>query len=825
MTMEGTYQATSHFHQERRDRFFNVVLGGIGILILGYFHVIYPSTTLILCLVACILLIANYSSSPKIDLFKHAVNFLFGIAAYPVISLAPTDAMSVRLVSLTNALSIGFEQRTWALRLLYSLISALPWLIISNNKEIFQFNECYSQIMDSDLKAFVCCFMVLMLISASHSDLEVQALRAAETALSELKVINAKYEQANRELNQILEDKDNFILLFSHETRNPLNILMGNLSILLNEIQTPRIRARITRAKFCAELLLHNLNNILDTGKLINKGNLEIAPVTVNLSQYLHSIWDIVKMMAMKKQLHPMLVIPKPLPTFLKLDLQRTSQIIINLVSNAVKFTSLGSISLNISYLKKQEISEQDFLPSSLFGNKLATESQEEEGSFVELDRSAERRRIDNSSFSFSSFALHEFGDVTSGSRECYSMELMRELKINTSKLEETSTDSEGEGYLKVEVVDTGCGMKKEDTDKLFQKFSQVSLDASQRQIGTGLGLWISKTLAELMDGGIRVYSKPNVGTTFVFVIKADFSTPRKETILRNSTKSLDQRKLSTQRILLVDDDPYNLETHIQLLKALGCTNIDTATDGYGLFNQFKSKPENYYDIIFTDINMPNLNGVEAAKLLRQFESSAGRNQAVKIGFVTGHSNDKEKQICESPEIGASFYLSKPLTLATLKGALYSLSLYGSNACTINTETVSYTLSTEIKSKRKPVVLCVDDDILNLEIFEDLISSLGAKPIRASSGKEAVKVFSSRLMNHQDLDLVLIDCLMPGVDGWTASTEMKKIADNVPVIGVTGVDVKRNEAKFKASGMNEMIRKPIQREDLVKILARYVSTE
>jgi len=412
-----------------------------------------------------------------------------------------------------------------------------------------------------------------------------------------------------------------------------------------------------------------------------------------------------------------------------------------------------------------------------------------------------------------------EFPDAHLINQECYIQELLRELKPNTQRPTDRWKHSEGEGYLKIEVIDTGCGIKEEDMEKLFQKFSQMNSEASQRQIGSGLGLWISKTLAEAMGGNIKVHSKQNVGTTFVLIIRADYAAPPKET---TRSHSIDHCKTSTTRILLVDDDSYNLETHTHMLKSLGYTNIDTATDGYGLFNLFKAKPEDYYDLILTDINMPNLDGVEAARKIRQFEKFAGRKSQAKIGFVTGHSNNKEKQVCEGAEIRASFYLSKPLTLATLKGVLHSLSILGENTLKKHEDKRIDKLSVGINSKRKPVVLCVDDDILNLEMFEDLITAIGAKTIRASSGKEAITLFTSRVSNRQPLDLVLIDCLMPGLDGWTAAAEMKKLASEIPIIGVTGEDMKRNEAKFKASGMDEVVRKPMQREDLEKILTKYV---
>ena len=95
-------------------------------------------------------------------------------------------------------------------------------------------------------------------------------LKAIKDALSQVQELNSKFEKVNDELKQLLDDKDNFILLFSHETRNPLNILLGNLTLLLDEVEAPQIKNKLIRCKFCADLLLQHLNNILDTGKLAN---------------------------------------------------------------------------------------------------------------------------------------------------------------------------------------------------------------------------------------------------------------------------------------------------------------------------------------------------------------------------------------------------------------------------------------------------------------------------------------------------------------------------------------------------------------------------
>ena len=821
--MGDTRQETDNFYREKRYRYYVVSVAIIGYQLLAYFEYLDQGTAFVLNGFNVLFFITNRFTTPSIDIFKHCFNVVVSLLGCAIFVFSPPKLMVCRLVTLINGVAIGFEQRTLFFKSVYSIASIVPWLFLSKYKDRFNLEEDIKSRFEQETALFSFFFILIMLAASRYSEIKISAMKAAEEALEKVKVTNALYEQANLELKRLLEDKDNFILLFSHETRNPLNILMGNLSILLTEVQEPRIRARLIRSKFCAELLLHNLNNILDTGKLSNKGTLEVTPTIVSTSQYLHSMWDIIKMMVMKKQLKPVLLIPRVLPAFVKIDAQKLSQIIINLVSNSVKFTDSGSISLKVTYLRNRGLSEEDFLPSSVFGNKLTNGSDSER--LINHDFQAfgggvgERNIEDNSPENLLS-------------QECYTGELLREFKANSQKLVGSMVGADGNGYLKIEIIDTGCGIPEEDLKKLFQKFSQVNSDASKRQIGSGLGLWISKKLSELLGGSIRAYSKPKIGATFVVIVKADFTSTSSEITTRPKVSSSPEKKNSAQKILLVDDDPYNLETHFQLLKSLGFTQIDTVPDGTSLVKTFKSKPENYYSLIITDINMPNLDGIEAVRMIRQFEESSKRTCRAHIGFITGNSSKKEKQMCEGADIGGSFYIPKPVTLSALKGALQELGVNAnegqirylqpvkrkfSNLDSLNTE-----ISTTKKKSKSPVVLCVDDDILNLEIFEDLVSDLGAKPIRATSGKEAIDVLRSKLSNGEVIDLVLIDCLMPGMDGWTACAEMKKFAPQVPVIGVTGDHTERHEESFKTSKMNEVVRKPVQREELDIILNKYI---
>ena len=174
------------------------------------------------------------------------------------------------------------------------------------------------------------------------------------------------------------------------------------------------------------------------------------------------------------------------------------------------------------------------------------------------------------------------------------------------------------------------------------------------------------------MNGGVRVYSKPNLGTCFSAIIQAD-SLPISARNLQSKLQINSQNpntSLQQRRVLIADDDPFNLELHVTIIRELGFNLIDTANDGEDLLKKFKSKPERYFDIIITDVAMPRMNGIEAAVKIREFEEAQRRGRNVKIGFITGHSNIKDKEICENHQIQAHFYLPKPINPLMLESFL-----------------------------------------------------------------------------------------------------------------------------------------------------------
>ena len=260
-----------------------------------------------------------------------------------------------------------------------------------------------------------------------------------------------------------LEKQKIFLLSFSHELRNLLNSLTGNIKLTsLEKNLSERVKELLLNAEVCGELLLHLVNNILDTGK-VEIGELEVDPKSTKIFDALERIWSISSELIRHKGLLGTMTIQKDMPRTLLIDHYRLTQIFLNIVSNAIKFTETGTIDINIRWKSNNPIVDDEcFWPYPF------EDDSRDEGLF-------------NRSHAF---------DVFNNNLLKLNMHARR---INKKGLQSPSQTQRG--VLKVTITDTGCGMSKEETNQLFKKFAQVSSDQSKRKLGTGLGLFISKQL------------------------------------------------------------------------------------------------------------------------------------------------------------------------------------------------------------------------------------------------------------------------------------------------------------------------------------------
>ena len=517
----------------------------------------------------------------------------------------------------------------------------------------------------------VLAMMCLKIFYAQFSSL----LRKVNTLTANISKANSQLNEQNLKLQSNLEMKDIFIYTFSHELKNALNGLLGNLTLSYEVAKNSQVIQHLSSAKVCGEVLKNFIHNILDSGKLEN-GNLEVDPERKDVMSFMQNVWSICGRIIQNKRLKGSLEIERNVPRFLDLDEQRMIQIILNLVSNACKFTEKGYVRIHVSW---QTISTSSGHPEekgniSTYNSQARIDNAKEEGR--ETPRLGDMREFLNTlegspSKKESHHLVTEYQKKFMESLHPYQLNLMKSHWNSEEVL--SSTPPEGsKGTLKIQVLDSGCGMTTEQQEKLFQKFSQVSSIEGQRKVGTGLGLWICKELAGRLDGDIKTRSMIGVGSVFELKVQARVSIIPKRPL--KCLRSCDQRRqfnsqgsfnelrtANTLKVLVADDDSFNIELMKNYLSKFGINYI-CAYDGEEAVSLFK---KHYKEICFviTDNFMPKKTGTEAALEIANFLEEE-RQPKIPIMCISG---DLKVSVGEK---GITSVIQKPINFDRLKEEL-----------------------------------------------------------------------------------------------------------------------------------------------------------
>lgn len=380
----------------------------------------------------------------------------------------------------------------------------------------------------------------------------------------ELKIARQNAETANRA-------KSEFLSQMSHEIRTPINAVIGMNEMILREEKDDQLLEYASAVQNSANALLGIINDILDISK-IEAGKMEIVENKYSLSSLLVDSYNMIADRAENKGLEFSVSCDETLPAVLFGDMVRVRQILINLLTNAVKYTERGRVELSVS---------------------------------------GDRR----------------------GSRLC----------------------------LCVQVKDTGIGMKPENVEALFDKFSRFDLQRNRSIEGTGLGLSITKELVELMHGEIRVESEYGKGSVFTVNLPQGIEdeTPigvfdiEKQRHIRNQKRYQRSFTAETAEVLVVDDVEINLKVFCNLLKETK-VRVDTALSGAECLERVKDKS---YDIIFMDHMMPEMDGIETLDRMKRMEENKSLNAPVIMLTANALTGMKEQYLAD----GFTDYLSKPI--------------------------------------------------------------------------------------------------------------------------------------------------------------------
>lgn len=342
--------------------------------------------------------------------------------------------------------------------------------------------------------------------------------------------------------------KSMFLANMSHEIRTPINGVLGMNEMILRESNEAQIREYAGKIKSSAHILLGIINDILDLSK-IEAGKMELCPTEYAFNTLLYDVYCMIENKAAIKSLNLQFHVDEEIPNILFGDDVRIRQVLINLISNAVKYTEKGSVNLSV-----------------------------------------------------------------------------------------TCSGADAETVLHFKIQDTGIGIKKEDMDRLFQKFERLEEKRNRSIEGTGIGLSLTQQLLALMDSKLIVESEYGVGSVFSFDITqkvissstvGNFNQWLKTNY--NSSSNIYQPTFFAPgiKILVVDDNKMNRLVFSSLLKESG-TQIYEAENGMECLNYIKNE---YFDIIFLDHMMPDMDGMETFARMQEMTENLCKNTPV-IAFT-----------------------------------------------------------------------------------------------------------------------------------------------------------------------------------------------
>jgi signal transduction histidine kinase/CheY-like chemotaxis protein len=523
------------------------------------------------------------------------------------------------------------------------------------------------------------------------------------------------YREKAKQSDMANRAKSGFLSNMSHEMRTPMNAIIGMTMIAKSSSDIEKKDHCIEKIEEASTHLLGVINDILDMSK-IEANKLDLSPVSFDFEKMLQKVAGIVNFRVDEKGQNFSVHIDRNIPRVLIGDDQRLTQVIANLLGNAVKFTP--------------------------------------EGGSITLDA-----RL-------------------AGEEQCVCT-------------------------LQISVTDTGIGISEEQRSRLFASFEQAENSTSRKFGGTGLGLAISRRIVELMGGRIWIESELGKGSTFTFTAQVMRGLEEQRSFLDPGVN------WGNVRLLAVDDSPEVLEYFGEIAGRLGvaCDIAPGGEEACALIA--KNGP---YDIYFVDWKMPGMDGIEFSRRLKRQGATGHSSVVIMISAVEWSVMEDEAR-----SAGVDKFLPKPLFMSSVADCVNEA--IGAAACLAAVKE-SWPEEGCFKGCR---LLLAEDVEINREIVLTLLEPTGLSIDCAENGAEATRLFGEAPGRY---DMIFMDVQMPEIDGYEATRRIRALdvpgAKEIPIVAMTANVFREDVEKCLDAGMNDHVGKPLDFEEVLDRLRKYL---